>query len=152
MDTCFSGELDTSDYIVKLDNDNKNGKIKTRAVESTRGLRKINSNVSKELVLLKKDIFSNLKNGTGAVVISSSGGAEYSYEGIDENGKKIENGVFTYSFIKGLENYLSDINKDKKIQVSEIMKWVYDNVTKLTDGKQNPTMRREKIEFDYSVF
>ena len=37
-------------------------------------------------------------------------------------------------------------------EIKEEMKWVYDNVTELTDGKQNPTMRREKIEFDYIVY
>ena len=102
--------------------------------------------------LLKNIIFADLRRGTGAIVITSSSGTEYSYEGVTDKGKRVRNGVFTYCFLSGLEDFKSDKNNDKSIQVSEIMNWVYDLVIQLTQGKQTPTMRRENIEFDYAIY
>jgi hypothetical protein len=150
MDTCFSGEADESTNISATDLNQNNGNIKSRGIKIVK--QKIDRTNKKELVLLKKDIFTNLQNETGAVVISSSSDSEFSYEGVTKNGETINNGVFTYSFISGLNNYQADTNGDKKIQVSEILSWVYNNVTDLTKGMQNPTMKREKPDFDFIIF
>ena len=92
----------------------------------------------------------SLRRGTGAIVITSSSGVQESLEGGD-----IDNGLFTYSIITGLTGYRCDRNKDKKVQVSELMKWVFDEVVRLakkTEHVQTPTMRRENIEFDYVIY
>ncbi len=151
MDTCFSGELEEDYTNVKLkDKKGVEGKVVSRSIN--RGLNTVGIENKKQLLLLQKDIFSNLKLGTGAVVISSSSGMEFSYEGKSSNGEDIKNGIFTYSFLSGLKNYQSDFNNDKKIQISEIMNWVYDKVVTLTDGWQTPTLRREKLEFDFVIY
>ena len=151
MDTCFSGELDEGYNESELKNKKKlEGKVISRGFKG--GVKTVGSENKKQLLLLQKNIFTNLKLGTGAVVITSSSGTEFSYEGKSSSGEEIKNGIFTYSFLSGLKNYQSDINKDKKIQISEIMNWVYNKVIDLTDGWQTPTLRREKLEFDYTIF
>ena len=96
---------------------------------------------------LMKELFADLRRGSGAVVISSAGGGEFAYEGEDW-----KNGVFTYSFIEGITTGNADLNKDKTITVSELRDYVFDKVSKLTNGKQNPTARRENLEFDFEVW
>ena len=150
MDTCFSGEENDSVYNPDISFNNDNGNVKSRGIKIVK--QKQNNTNKKELILLKKDIFTNLQNETGAVVISSSSDTEFSYEGITKNGETINNGVFTYSFISGLTNYQANINGDKKIHVSEILTWVFNKVTELTKGLQNPTMKREKPDFDFIIF
>lgn len=151
MDTCFSGELEEGYTDAKRQSNKKlEGKVISRGFKN--GVKTVSAESKKQLLLLQKDIFTNLKLGTGAVVITSSSGTEFSYEGRSSNGEVIKNGIFTYCFLSGLKNYESDLNKDRKIQISEIMNWVYDKVIDLTDGWQTPTLRREKLEFDYTIF
>jgi len=80
------------------------------------------------------------------VVISSSSGDEYSLEDA-----QWQNGVFTYSILKGLKERAADANKDEKITVSELQSYVMDQVKRLTQGGQNPTVRRENLENDFVV-
>ena len=54
-----------------------------------------------------KELFADLRRGTGATVTSSAGGAEYALESSQWN-----NGVFTYSIIEGIETKKADLNKE----------------------------------------
>jgi len=103
-------------------------------------------------VHLKNSVFADIRNETGATVITSSGGTETSFEGVGDDGKTVENGVFTYSYLSGLRKFQADGNGDGRIQVSEITRWVYNMVKDLTSGRQNPTLRKENVEFDYTVY
>ena len=94
-----------------------------------------------------KELFTDFRRSTGAVVISSAGGGEYAYEG-----DKWKNGVFTYSLIDGLSSKNADKNNDKEITVSELKDYISERVQKLTNGKQNPTSRKENLEFDFRVW
>ena len=85
--------------------------------------------------------------GSGAVVISSAGGAEFALES-----PEWKNGVFTYALLTGLKNRGADANKDQIITVSELQAYVIDQVRKLTEGGQNPTVRRENLEYDFAVY
>jgi len=67
-------------------------------------------------------------------------------------GEQWNNGVFTYSVIEGIETGNADLNKDGKILVSELQEYVFKNVSNLTGGRQNPTFRRENLEFDFQVY
>jgi uncharacterized caspase-like protein len=88
-----------------------------------------------------------LRRGTGAVVISSSSGNEYSLEGA-----QWRNGVFTYTILQGLIAGRADRNGDGIITVSELQSYVIDEVRRLTRGAQNPTVRRENLDFDFAVY
>ena len=83
----------------------------------------------------------------GAAVISISSGNKYSLEG-----DQWKNGVFTYALLTGLKNREADANRDQAVTVSELQSYVIDQVRKLTQGGQNPTVRRENLEHDFVVY
>ncbi len=94
-----------------------------------------------------KELFSDLRRGTGAVIIASSGGAEYSYES-----NKFKNGIFTYVLLNSLKSKEADTDKDNEVSVVELRNYVIAEVSRLTKGRQNPTVRRENIEFDFKIW
>jgi uncharacterized caspase-like protein len=98
-------------------------------------------------VMLQQDLFADLRRGTGVVVIRSSSGDEYSFEGADW-----KNGVFTYSLLEGLKLKKVDENKDGLIQVSELQKYVMERVKALTNSGQNPTVLQENLADDFVVY
>ena len=146
MDTCFSGEAEDEIY-ARAERLEAGSKGKVRGIDRSGGLKTVNRKTKRQLLLLQKDIFTNLRYGTGAVVMTSSSGMEFSYED-DE----MKNGVFTYSLLSGLTDLSCDVDGDGRIRVSEAMKWIRERVIDLTGGLQTPTMRREKIEFDYAIY
>ena len=93
-----------------------------------------------------KGLFADLRRGTGAVVISSAGGAEYAFESPEWN-----NGVFTYSVLRGLKDRRADASKDGVVAVSELQQHVADEVRALTQGKQNPTARSVNLAYDFAM-
>ena len=88
-----------------------------------------------------------MRRGTGAAVISSASGNEFALEG-----EQWHNGVFTYAVLDGLKNGKADRNGDGVVTVSELEGYVIDAVRELTHGRQNPTVRRENLDFDFVVF
>jgi WD40 repeat protein len=152
VDTCFSGEADSAANSNTADVKTKSGRglVRTRVVGS-RGSRAFAA-VSARPDYLKNSIFADIRNSTGATVITSSGGSETSFEGVDDEGRTIRNGIFTHSYLSGVRKYRCDSNRDGKVQISEITRWVYDMVRELTGGRQNPTLRKENVEFDYTVY
>ena len=145
MDTCHSGELDKEEIEEGPEPEVDDGDIEFRgvgvAVREKEGFGFENS------LELMQDIFSDTRKGSGAIVISSAGGAEYAMES-----DKWKNGLFTYAFLSGLENAQADLNKDGVVQVSEIRKYVNDKVKKISGGKQIPSSREENISQDYAIF
>lgn len=96
---------------------------------------------------LMQELFSDLSRGNGAVVISAAGGMEYAYES-----ERWNNGVFTYSILRGLVEGLADGDDDEIITVSELKEYVLGEVEALTNGLQKPTSRQENLEFDFRVW
>ena len=45
----------------------------------------------------------------------------------------------------------ADKNKDKSISVSELRNFIFDGVSKMSEGKQQPTSRRENLQNDFNV-
>lgn len=172
IDACHSGEVDKPEFSTSefenLAADNTGGKVKVRgfkpivsdsiqgfmpmvesgidsiSYDATRGFKPIGLVNSFELM---KELFADLRRGSGAIVVSSAGGAEFAYESPEWN-----NGVFTYSLLEGLKTGNADINNNDEITVSELQNYVFDKVSQLTGGKQNPTNRRENLEFDFRVW
>lgn len=146
IDACHSGEVDkeAEPQLVVQSSSDKDVVFRGVKPRGYNANTAISYNNSFELM---KELFSDLRKGTGAVVISSAGGGEYAFEGT-----QWKNGVFTYSLREGLLSGQADKNKDKTITVSELQHFVMDNVVKLTGGRQKPTMRQENIENDFGVW
>jgi len=142
VDACHSGEIDVDEYFNKYENIGEN--VFSRGIESRSSYNKIGLNNSFSLM---KELFSDLRRGTGAVVIASSGGAEYSYES-----NKFQNGIFTHVLLNSIKSMESDTNKDGEISVVELRDYVIEEVSRLTKGKQNPTVRRENVQFNFKVW
>ncbi|KPK83542.1 MAG: hypothetical protein AMS27_12540 [Bacteroides sp. SM23_62_1] len=145
IDACHSGEVDKEEEMYMVQEvTTKEGLVFRGSMVRYGSKPGIGLNNSFELM---KELFADLRRGTGAVVISSAAGGEYAMEGEQWN-----NGVFTYSVIEGIETGNADLNKDGKILVSELQEYVFKNVSNLTGGRQNPTFRRENLEFDFQVY
>jgi uncharacterized caspase-like protein len=152
MDACHSGEVDKENIEVKdntlaLDNGTK-GELKTYGYKGVKEIKESNSNLGLQNSFeLMQQLFSDLSRSSGAVVISAAAGTGYALESAEWN-----NGVFTYCLLNGMKNMAADKNKDKKITVSELKDYVSDEVSRLTNGAQKPTSRRELLEYDWSVW
>jgi WD40 repeat protein len=145
MDACHSGEIDKEEVQLTV-SEAASGNIKFRNVgntvaqkESFLGLQ----NTSE----LSKSLFSDLRKGTGATVISSAGGAEYAMES-----DQWKNGLFTYCLLHGLKDLAADINKDGQIMLTELQQYLQAEVTKLSNGAQQPTSRIENISMDFKIW
>jgi len=161
LDTCFSGEIEKDQAVVVAQAETGgSGTVKMRAFKAVRGVSVVadesagpassgpnTSRLSNDMLRFQQDWFADLRRGTGAAVISSSSGNEYSLEG-----EQWKNGVFTYSLLNGLKNRGADANKDQTVTVSELQAYVIEQVRKLTEGGQNPTVRRENLEYDFAVY
>ncbi|MDX1651394.1 MAG: caspase family protein [Brumimicrobium sp.] len=147
LDTCHSGEIDKEEV-------EKNEHITIDSTEEWR-FRNVGAGISfkddplgfKNINYLMKQVFLDLRRGTGATVISSSGGTELAFES-----SKYENGLFTYSLIHALKSRKADLNNDKTITVSELQEYVIEEVKKLSNGNQVPTSRMHNKEMDYRVW
>lgn len=144
IDACHSGEIDKEEMETLAKSSIENQAIKFRGFPSGGG--SVNYGLT-NIFDLMKEIFVDLRRGTGAIVISSSGGGEFAYES-----PKWNNGVFTYAFLEGLKSGNADANEDGEILVSEIREYAFDKVQHLTNNMQNPTSRRDNLEFDFRVW
>ena len=142
IDACNSGnnEITENNQIVMLDSTSDGG----------RGL--ILENKNEENILSSSfdkmmELFVNINNPTGAIVISASGGKQSALEGdaVKVDGKQIENGAFTHSFLEFL-------NKNSIIKISELKSYVQDRVEIITNGKQKPTSKQEALEYDWELY
>lgn len=140
IDACFSGEVDEEGLFI--DQEGKNPK------DSSRAIRTSGSMFAQSTALeMSKAVFSDLRQNSGATIISSAGGTEAAFEG-----EKWNNGLFTYCLLNGMKNFKADLNSDKKITLSELQKFVSEEVFKLSEGKQSPTYRMENTVLDYEIW
>lgn len=144
IDACHSGEFDKEE--IQLETRLiKEGEIKFRS-----GGVEVNKQAivgSKSIFDLSKFLFADFRENSGAIVISSAGGAEYALES-----DKWNNGVFTYSLLLGIQERKADLNNDGKIMVSELQRYIYKKVPELTDGKQQPATRVENLNNDFQIW
>ena len=156
MDTCHSGEVDKDDLQMLTTTTVEGGTVRGRSV---RGLTLAGQPVSeqsesaqqkqqlglKNSFELLRELFADLRRGSGAMVISSASGFEFAFES-----EKWLNGVFTYSLLQGLQGK-ADADSDQKVRISELWNYVTEKVQRLTHNSQTPTIRRENLEFDFRV-
>jgi hypothetical protein len=152
IDACHSGELDKSEIEVNTTPAPKQKKEKisiafkggTRLIQPKAGL-----NNSFDYM---KALFNDVSNQSGATIISAAAGYEFALES-----KEWNNGVFTYSVMKGLDINAqdkdhADLNSDGKVTVNELKEYVINKVVQLTNGKQVPTTRRENQSVEVVLF
>jgi uncharacterized caspase-like protein len=144
LDACHSGEVDKEEVDLLATNTTTNSKVKFRNAGA--GIQKKNLGL-KTTSELMSELFTDLRRGTGATVISSAGGAEYAMES-DE----WKNGLFTYCLLHGLKDKDADENKDGEIWLSELQSYLRKEVTLLSNGAQQPTSRMENLSMDFRVW
>lgn len=151
FDTCHSGEVEEDSKA------NVRAMVAGQAVDqgeasnvqsnkiATRGM-KVNAIAPKvshsELINLEK-LFPDSRRAKGANILTSSSGSEFSMESDEWN-----NGLFTYSLIKALQDPATDENRDGVISFSEAAENVKKKVTQLSGGKQRPITRGVNREQD----
>lgn len=145
MDTCHSGEVDKNDLeeiaFVYAENDDisfRSTNVNTTYREA-QGLEKTNEAV--------KEMFNDLRRGTGATVLSSAGGAEYAMES-----DQWKNGLFTYCLLEGLQTKNADADKNGEIMLSELQNYITLKVAEISNGRQMPTSRVENLSLDYRIW
>ncbi|WP_169433395.1 caspase family protein [Lewinella cohaerens] len=143
MDACHAGELDDKAMDQAIAAREENGKVNFKAVRST-GWEQLPGQQSFDLM---KELFVDLRVGSGATVIASASGVEFAYEG-DE----WENSAFTYCLINGLKNENADLNNDNQVTISEIQEYLSYAVSRLTNGGQQPINRTENIFNNYVIW
>lgn len=140
IDACFSGEVDEDDYYET--------EGETEKKDTARAVNYAGSTFAQSTALeMSKAVFSDLRQSSGATIISSAGGTEAAFEG-----EKWNNGLFTHCVLEGISNFKADRNSDKKVTLSELQKYVSEEVYKLSNGKQSPTYRMENTFLDYELW
>ena len=137
MDTCHSGELDKDEVEKAEAADTKIGDVSFR--NAGVGVRQKSGFGLEDANNMLENMFADVRQSSGANVISSSGGVELSMES-----DIYQNGLFTYAV-------LDFIQKQSAVQVSTLRENVYLTVTKLSQGKQKPSARAENISNDFVV-
>ena len=146
MDTCHSGEVDDDTNEKDSDGPGKDRNIKVKTFEKIRGSAGASVGLSNSFELMQT-LFSDIRRGTGTTVLSSAAGAELAYESLEW-----DNGLFTYALLEGISSKKADLNKDGKILVSELRRYVHAEVSRLSDGQQHPTFRNENLTMDYQIW
>lgn len=145
IDACHSGEVDKEEVEqLAANNASTQGNIKFRAAGAGLVQKNLGLKSTSELM---GELFTDLRKGTGATVISSAGGVEYAMES-----EEWSNGLFTYCLLNGLKNEAADINQDGEIWLSELQQYLRTQVTTLSQGKQQPTSRIENMSMDFRIW
>ena len=152
IDACNAGELDKETI-----NNSKSQNIFMGESPQLRTMQTDNVIQTKSTSVpfkLMKTLFSDLRTGTGANVIVSSAGDEFAYET-----EELENGIFTYSLLNGVDSMGADLDKDGNIRVSEISQYLQNEVNHQLDVlyseknlKQTPSLRSENINNDFTLW
>lgn len=146
MDTCHSGEVDKDD-VRTASNSKSTRDVTARGV----GIAYLESNESHLGLIntsdLMKTMFTDLRKGTGATIISASGGLEFALESNDW-----KNGLFTFCLLNGINQQAADSNKDGEIWLNELQEYVFNSVIELSGGRQTPTFRLENKSLDYRLW
>jgi WD40 repeat protein/uncharacterized caspase-like protein len=146
MDTCHSGEVEKDEIQPSGGTTESGGDIVFRNVGLTVENKENHLGLQHTSELMKS-LFTDLRRGTGATVISSAGGVEFAMES-----DTWQNGLFTYCLIHGLSTRAADLNRNKEITISELQFYVQSEVGKLSNGMQTPTSRIVNQEMDYRIW
>lgn len=95
---------------------------------------------SAPVVLVERDryVYADLERRSGAVVIASSRGDEWSFED-----PALGHGLFSHGLLAALEDKQTDANKDGKLSVHELERAIIRNVRSASGGRQHPMVLRD---------
>lgn len=145
MDTCHSGEVDKDELEEIKEVQERIEEVEFRAAGS--GVRMKDPFGFGNSMELMNGLFTDINTGTGATVISSSGGAEFAMES-----DAWQNGLFTYALLKGVKELKADIDWNRQIYLNELRAYVYKQVSEMSNGQQRPGTREENISLDFRVW
>lgn len=145
IDACHSGELDKSEVETTQQKTSENVTVAFKGGGNIQVIRPKTG--LKNSFDYMKALFSDVSNNTGATIISAAAGYEFALES-----KEWNNGVFTYAILEGVKSGKADFNKDGQVSLSELKNYVIEEVSKLTNGQQVPTTRRENQSVDVVLF
>lgn len=144
LDACHSGEVDKEEVEQLAVSTTAAKDIKFRTAGAGLQRKNLGLKTTGELV---GELFTDLRRGTGATIISSAGGMEYAMES-----DQWKNGLFTYCLLYGLKNQAADANHDGQIMLSELHSYLRKEVTRLSGGAQQPVSRIENISLDFRIW
>ena len=147
LDACNSGENDKTE-VLKKELEQKEASMNTNQVLAARGAIVKLEEENKSNFKKMNELFVNVRNNTGSVIISAAGGQESALEAITLDGKSIENGAFSYCVLEYLKN---NSNNPEELTVNKLKNYVEKRVEEITNGKQKPTSRQETMEVDWKV-
>ena len=147
LDACNSGENDKSE-LLKTELSQKEAKLNGSEVLAARGVIVQLEDENKSNFKKMNELFVNVRNNTGSVIISAAGGQESALEAITVDGKSIENGAFSFCVLEYLKN---NSNNPEELTVNKLKNYVEKRVEEITNGKQQPTSRQETMEIDWGV-
>jgi len=147
LDACNSGENDKTD-VFKNELANNHNNMDSTQILAARGVIIKLEDENKSNFKKMNELFVNVRNNTGSVIISAAGGQESALEAITLEGKSIENGAFSYCVLEYLQN---NSNNPEELTVNKLKNYVEKRVEEITNGKQQPTSRQETMEVDWSV-
>lgn len=143
IDACNSGTIDKDEEIL-----NEEVVSNNQTVANTKGSigTKTKKVTTQDSFTLMGELFSDVSNSNGAVIIAAAGGREFALEN-----EEWQNGAFTFALREALEKQLADTNKDKAITVEELKSFVLQKVLALTNGKQHPISRQSNLLNNFEV-
>jgi WD40 repeat protein len=147
IDACHSGEIDKEEVelVAKSEAVKSSGTIRFRDFGDTEVKQK-NLGLQNSYEL-SRQLFTDLRKGSGTTVLSAAGGVQLAQES-----SEWKNGAFTYCLLSGLKDMKADLNNDKKVMLSELQKYLFTEVSKITGGAQQPTSRIENLEIDWQIW
>ena len=125
LDACNSGENDWTEVLRQELQQNK-GNMDSTQLLTARGVIIKLEEESKSKFQKMNEIFVNVRNNTGSVVISAAGGQENALEAIKVDNKIIENGAFTFSILECL-----DQNIGKYLKVNTLKQYAEKRVEEI---------------------
>lgn len=144
VDACHSGELDKEEVELMAAETSTQQGVKFRDAGANTARKKVGM-VS--VAGITAELFNDLRKGTGATVISSSGGVEYSMES-----GQWKNGLFTYCLLYGLETGEADTDHNGQVMVGELTGYLQQKVVEMSKGRQQPTSRTQNINLDFRIW
>ncbi|NDW13139.1 hypothetical protein D0T50_09560 [Bacteroides sp. 214] len=144
IDACHSGEIDKEEYIAQNTLQTEQADVVFRSVGA--GIKQKDALGAGQVNELLNDLFSDIRRGVGATILSSAGGAEVAVEG-----DHWQNGLFTFVLKEGLSNKKADRNGDGVITTGELHAYTRDRVVDLSQGRQQPTSRINNKQYEFTL-
>jgi len=145
LDTCDSGEAEPDLAETRTTVGNVVVSARASGNGNQRGITLAPRNDSGRPVP-SEEIFQDLRTGAGGGVIAASGAMDFALE--DDQWK---NGVFTYALLEGLQDGKADLNRDTRVSFSELCQYMEATVSRLTQGRQHPAIRKNPLAHDLVV-